>query len=61
MGNRHGIFKFNKPMHLPLGLTCGHKACLECALEAAGLQHMKGRLSAVLLNAPRAAVIVQIS
>lgn len=48
-----------EPMYMPLGLACGHKACLECALEAAGLQKMKGTLRAVLLNAPRHAQCFQ--
>lgn len=43
------------PMYRPLGLACGHKACLQCALETAGMHHWKGEVQWVLASAPRAA------
>ena len=42
-------------MYMPLGLSCGHKACTECALHAAGLHLRPGPLRAVLASAPATA------
>lgn len=43
------------PMYKPLGLACGHKACQQCALEAAGMHHTFGEIQWVLAAAPLSA------
>ena len=39
-------------LYKPIGLSCGHKFCRPCALRAAGMSKVLGKVKAILENIP---------
>ena len=39
-------------LYKPIGLSCGHKFCRPCALRAAGMSKVLGKVKAILDNIP---------